>query len=75
MQVNNINNMQSNSLQSIKSAEGNAEREKENAEKSCENLHGKDEYIPSEKDEPIGLYAVSQNDEGNQEIYYDAPNK
>lgn len=73
MQINNINNMQSSTVQSVKSAEENAE--KENTEKIGEKLHGKDEYIPSEKDEPIGLYAVSQDDEGNKEIYYDAPNR
>ena len=34
-----------------------------------------DEYIPSEKDEPIGLYSMEQDEKGEPEIKFDDPNK
>ena len=74
MQVSNINNAQVSVLQSVKASEKNSENEKENAEKNGEKLYGKDEYIPSEKDEPIGFYAVSQDYEGNPSVDFDDPN-
>lgn len=75
MQINNINNIQSGILQSVSPAEKSLEGEKKITEKNGEHLYGKDEYIPSENDEPIGLYSVSQDDEGNPKINYDDPNK
>lgn len=34
-----------------------------------------DEYIPSEKDEPIGLYSMEQDENGEPGIRFDDPNK
>ncbi|MDE7278192.1 MAG: hypothetical protein K2N26_00470 [Oscillospiraceae bacterium] len=33
----------------------------------------RDEYIPSEKDEPIGLYSMKQDENGNPGIKFDSP--
>lgn len=33
----------------------------------------RDEYIPSEEDEPIGLYKMSEDENGDPRIEYDAP--
>lgn len=33
----------------------------------------RDEYIPSEKDEPIGLYSMEQDENGNPKIKLDSP--
>lgn len=40
-----------------------------------ENRQGvkRDEYIPSEKDEPIGLYSMEQDENGNPKIKLDSP--
>ena len=35
----------------------------------------RDEYIPSEKDEPIGLYSMEQDENGGHGIRFDDPNK
>lgn len=35
----------------------------------------RDEYVPSEKDEPIGLYSMEQDENGDPEIKFDDPNK
>lgn len=35
----------------------------------------RDEYIPSEKDEPIGLYSMEQDKNGESGIKFDDPNK
>ena len=35
----------------------------------------RDEYIPSEKDEPIGLYSLEQDESGGRGIRFDDPNK
>lgn len=35
----------------------------------------RDEYIPSEKDEPIGLYSMEQDENGGHGIKFDDPNK
>lgn len=75
MQVNGINNEQSGIIYGVRSAEETAEREEKETEKIGEKPHGKDEYIPSENDEPIGLYSVSQDDEGNPKIDYDKPKR
>ena len=75
MQIYNIQNGQSNAVYGVRSAAEVSEKEQDIAEETGENLHGKDEYIPSDKDEPIGIYAVSQDDEGNPKINYDSPEK
>lgn len=73
MQISNVNNEQSGIIYGVSSEEKIAVDKKERAKEPAEKLYGKDEYIPSEKDEPIGLYAVSQDDEGNPKIDYDEP--
>ncbi|MDE7303973.1 MAG: hypothetical protein K2N60_11705 [Oscillospiraceae bacterium] len=35
----------------------------------------RDEYMPSEKDEPIGLYSMEQDENGEPGIKFDDPNK
>lgn len=35
----------------------------------------RDEYVPSEKDEPIGLYSMEQDENGGHGIRFDDPNK
>lgn len=75
MQISNILNGQSNAVYGVRSAAEVSEKEQEKTEGTSENLHGKDEYIPSDKDEPIGIYAVSQDGEGNPKIDYNSPEK
>lgn len=75
MQINNIQNGQSNAVYGVGSAAVVFEREQEKVKDAIEEFHGRDEYIPSEKDEPIGIYAVSQDDEGNPKIDYNSPEK
>ena len=73
MQVNNIQSGQSSALYGVRSVEGVLGADSQKAEASEEKLYGRDEYIPGEEEEPIGLYAVSHDDEGNPKIDYDPP--
>lgn len=75
MQVNSIQNGQSNAVYGVRSAAEVSEMEQEKVKETIEEFHGRDEYIPSEKDEPIGIYAVSQDDGGNPKIDYNSPEK
>lgn len=38
-------------------------------------VENRDEYVSSEEKEPIGLYNVSPDEDGNKRISYDAPDK
>ena len=71
MQISNIQSEQRSAVYDIRPADeiSGKKQEKEISEKS----HGRDEYIPSEEDQSIGLYSVSQDDEGNPKIDYDSP--
>lgn len=64
----------SQSIQSV-GAVKNAERSLEIAENQSAESPRKDidEYVPSEKAEPIGLYSVSTDERGNPEVEFDAP--
>ena len=53
----------------MKSREDVSEAKKENA------VPKRDEYIPSEKDDPIGLYGLEQDENGGHGIKFDDPNK
>lgn len=75
MQINNIQNGQNNAVYGVRSAAEVSEKEQEKVRETGEELHNRDEYIPSEKDEPIGIYAVSPDDEGNPKIDYNSPEK
>ncbi|MCH5197172.1 MAG: hypothetical protein J1F28_10675 [Oscillospiraceae bacterium] len=75
MQINNIQNGQSNAVYGVRSAVEVSEKEQEKVKEASEELHGRDEYIPSEKDEPIGIYAVSQDDEEKPKINFESPEK
>lgn len=75
MQINNIQNGQGNAVYGVKTAKEASEKEQAKAEETGEKINGRDEYIPSDKDEPIGIYAVSQDEEGNPKIDYDSPEK
>ena len=73
MQISNIQNGQKSMVYDIKSTAEIADKEHENVNVSGEKIYSRDEYIPSEEDEPIGLYSLSQDDEGNPKIDYDPP--
>ena len=73
MQVNNIQSGQIKYVYGVMSEEGYKKENK--TEVPEESFFGRDEYVPSEEEEPIGLYAVSQDDEGNPRIDYDPPEK
>ena len=75
MQINNIQNGQSNAVYGVRSAAEVSEKEQEKVKEASEELHGRDEYIPSDKDEPIGIYAVSQDDEEKPKINFESPEK
>ncbi|MCM1023488.1 MAG: hypothetical protein NC395_05450 [Prevotella sp.] len=44
-------------------------------ENKSANAAGRDEYVPSEKDKPIGLYDICRDENGNPEIRFDDPEK
>lgn len=73
MQINNIQIGQNSAVYGIRPAAEIADKEHEKVNRSGEKIYGRDEYIPSEEDEPIGLYSLSQDDEGNPKINYDPP--
>ena len=73
MQINNIKSGQNSAVYGIRPATEIADKEHEKVNGSGEKIYGSDEYIPSEEDEPIGLYSLSQDDEGNPKIDYDPP--
>lgn len=75
MQISNIQNGQKSMVYDIKSTAEIADKEHENVNVSGEKIYSRDEYIPSEEDESIGLYSLSQDDEGNPKIDYDSPEK
>ncbi|MCH5194387.1 MAG: hypothetical protein J1F11_10525 [Oscillospiraceae bacterium] len=75
MQISNIQSGQNSAVYGVRLVSDISEKEPEKVEGSGERSHGRDEYIPSEKDEPIGLYALSQDDEGDPKIYHDSPEK
>lgn len=64
--INGVNSAQQ--VYSVKSAENKPREMTEN--NSAKNI---DEYVPSEEKEPIGLYAVSSDDEGNKLVDFDPP--
>lgn len=65
------NNLSINSarqIDSVRSAEPANKTEEKEAEKIPEN---RDEYVPSEEKEPIGLYSVSPDENGNPRVSFD----
>lgn len=74
MQVNNILNSGVNGLYGVKSAE-NAEKQRENVPEEEKYSHGRDEYVPSEEDVPIGLYSLSEDGDGGMAVEYDMAEK
>ena len=75
MQINNIQSGQNSAVYGVRASAEIADKKPEKVTESSEKIYGRDEYIPSEKDEPIGLYGLSQDDEGNPKIDYDSPEK
>lgn len=59
------------SINSVNSAEPN--RHEENAAKTA--LANRDEYVPSENREPIGLYSVEPDENGEPRISFDKGNE
>lgn len=65
------NNLSVNSVRqidSVKRAEAVSKAEEKEDEKISEN---RDEYVPSEEKEPIGLYSVSSDEDGNPRVSSD----
>lgn len=75
MQINNIQSIQSSAVYGVGSSGEIAGKEPEKIAETGEKLYSRDEYIPSEEDKPIGLYSLSQDDEGNPKIEYDSPER
>lgn len=67
--ISNINGV--NSAQQVYSVKSTENRPQEVPEKAV--AKNVDEYIPSEEKEPIGLYAVSADDDGNKSVDFDPP--
>lgn len=70
--IDKINNTQTSAVQSLTANSVKHPAEEKAKPQKDEN---RDEYVSSETKEPIGLYRVSQNDEGSRQISYDDPNK
>lgn len=67
--ISNINGV--NSAQQVYSIKNTENKPREVSEKiSAKNV---DEYVPGKEKEPIGLYAVSSDEDGNKSIDFDAP--
>lgn len=66
MSVNSTNSAQK--IGSVKPAERSADNDEKEPEKVSEN---RDEYVPSEEKEPIGLYSVAPDENGTPQISYD----
>ena len=75
MQISNIQSGQNSAVYGVRASTEIADKKPEKVTESSEKIYGRDEYIPSEEDEPIGLYGLSQDDEGNPKIDYDSPEK
>ena len=75
MQISNIQNGQNSVVYGARTAAEISGSEYEKSDGSGVKVHNRDEYIPGEEDEPIGLYSLSQDDEGNPKIDYDSPEK
>lgn len=71
---NGIDIMERASLQQIQKAAQSVEKKQEELPDG-ENRQGvkRDEYVPSEKGEPIGLYSMEQDENGNPKIKLDSP--
>lgn len=71
---NGIDIMERASLQQIQKAAQSVMKKQEKLP-DVESRQGvkRDEYIPSEKDEPIGLYSMEQDENGNPKIKLDSP--
>ena len=69
-----INNIQSGANAAVYGVKANTEASGEQTKKIdelAEKPRSKDEYIPSENDEPIGLYRLSEDEDGNPIIDFD----
>ena len=75
MQISNIQSGQSRAVYDVRPTNEVSDKERVKVEESGEKLYGRDEYIPGEEDKSIGLYSVSQDDEGNPKIDYDSLEK
>lgn len=64
-------------MQSVQSAEQNLRTARQKSAEFPAEESGvkRDEYVPSEKDEPIGLYSMEQDENGGHGIRFDDPNK
>ena len=74
---NSIDIMKQASLKQVQKSVQTAPENREDVPEAKEEnaVSRRDEYIPSEKDEPIGLYGLEQDENGNPEIKFDDPNK
>lgn len=70
-----IDIMQQASLLQVRKAAQSAPKNQEQLPEEEPAAAKRDEYVPSEKDEPIGLYSMEQDENGDPEIKFDDPNK
>ena len=71
MQISSIQNGQTNALYGVRPSDSKSGDIKEPAPK----VQDRDRYIPSEKDESIGLYRPAQDEDGNPKIDRDSPER
>lgn len=71
MQINSIQSGANAAVYGVKAKAEAIEEQSEKADGLDEKPRAKDEYIPSENDEPIGLYRLSEDEDGNPIIDFD----
>lgn len=74
MQIENISNNYVGSVGmpcGVKSADKISEKQHDSALEAEKLSRGRDEYVPSEEDKPIGLYIVSEDEDGMPVVEYD----
>lgn len=71
MQINNIRDGANAAVYGVKAKAEAIEEHSEKIDELAEKPRAKDEYVPSENDEPIGLYKLSEDEDGNPIIDFD----
>ena len=71
MQINNIQGGINSAIYGVKANSEAREARSPKIDEISEKPIAKDEYVPSEKDEPIGLYRLAEDEDGNPIIDFD----
>lgn len=71
MQINSIRGGANAAIYGVKAKAEANEGQSEKIDELAEKPRAKDEYVPSENDEPIGLYRLSEDEDGNPIIDFD----